>query len=238
MHIDNNKGKGKLMINRKRVTNSLLVPSLLTFCLGSNLMAAETGRVSTAEYTSTEQTRLKDEKLSVIPLIGTIAFVDPTDTGTGKAAYGLAIEANAMSWQNDEVLKDWYVGASSGFIFSHLGSNSSNFFGADPDRQDGAGGANMVLIPVDLKVGYHVMENVRVSAFGGGNVMYRSIKSSFDSGGDFASDNSSDWTMYPNLGASVEVGLANNVALTVRPDLTFTPGVVAFDGMFGIGLSL
>lgn len=226
------------MINKKRLLNLVLVSTLVVAFHGGNVLAAETGRQSTTEFKSPEMHQMRDDKFTVIPLIGTLAYVDPRDEGAGRLAVGLALEANAMSWQEDVTLRDWYLGASTGFIYSHIGSRTSNFFGTDPDVQDNAASANIVLIPVDLKVGYLVTEKIRFSILGGGNVMYRSVKSSFDTGGDFATDNSSDWTMYPNLGASLEVGLADRVTLAVKPDLSFTPGVVAFYGMLGIGISL
>jgi hypothetical protein len=163
---------------------------------------------------------LTNEKVGIRPQVGTLVFDDVNGDSAARAAYGLTVDVNLASAINENLMH-WYLGPSTGAIYSHLGSPGAGFFGTD-QGSGLSGGANLLLIPANLKVGYNFNDYFRVAAHGGGNVVYRSIANSM-----FLSTSSvgggSDWTIFPNVGADVEVGLGRNLALTLRPDVTITP---------------
>jgi hypothetical protein len=130
-----------------------------------------------------------------------------------------------------------FVGISTGGLFSHLGSATSDFWGTSPSSVVNSPGANMLLIPADLKVGYNFGDAVRVSARGGGNVLYRSEGVAMNVGPSTATT-SSIWRIYPNVGGDVDFALARGFTLGLRPDYTFTPGNNIFVGTLALGISL
>ena len=179
---------------------------------------------------------LKDEVVSVKPQLGVVAYRDLQDETTARAAGGIGIDWNVAGMFLPEDMKQWYLGLSSGAIYSHLGSADSNFLGTSPEVGIGASGANFLQIPANLKVGYNVSENTRVSAHGGGNVIYRSVGTSMSLGPSTATD-SQIWRIYPNAGVDFEVGFGNAMFIA-RPDFTFTPGNDIFTGTLGVGIAL
>jgi hypothetical protein len=114
-------------------------------------------------------------------------------------------------------------------LFSHLGDPGSNFFGADAAVAAGSGGANLFLIPANLKLAYNLSDNIRIGIHGGGNITYRTIASSINLGPS-SSVPGAVWRIFPNAGADAEFSLGKNVALMLRPDWTITPGNPLFSG--------
>lgn len=200
----------------------------MALILGGALTAApalaqeEMGTVTRAEEEEITRGYLRDETFGVRPQLGIINFDDATGSNATRAAEGLTLDWNLTNTFG--VNPSWYVGPSTGLIFSHLGAPSSNFFGTDPDAGQGGGGANMFLIPVNLKVGYNVGDKSRISVHGGGNGIYRSERNSMNLGDASSIGTDSIWKIYPNVGADFETSLSNSVALGVRPDLMFAPG--------------
>ncbi len=175
---------------------------------------------------------LREETVSVKPMVGVLAYKDALDNNTSRGAAGLSVDGNITNWFTKDPT-NFFVGPQTGAIFSHLGSPTSNFFGTSPDAgQDISGGANMLIVPANLKAGYNFGNNLRVGAHGGGNVTYRSTASAINTG------SSNQWVVYPNAGGDVDFGLAPNVSLTLRPDWTITPGNDIFSGMLGLGVNL
>lgn len=220
-----------------------LIFTVFTFLLGAaawgqDQYAARDDMSSSTVAESKEVSRgyLRDEVVSVKPHLGVIAFSDALGGDTSRALGGLSVDMN-MASTIDKEWKDFYVGPSTGAYYSHLGSTTSNFFGTNPDLAITDPGANFLLIPVNLKVGYTFMDNFRIAAHGGGNVIYRSVASSLFLG-DSSFEAGSTWKMFPSVGGDMEFGLGKNVSLSLRPDVTITPGNELFVGTLGLGVLL
>ena len=100
-------------------------------------------------------------------------------------------------------------------------------------------GSNILLFPVNAKIGYNITDNFRTSIHGGGNVLYRSAANVMNLGASSVNSGSnSNWSMFPNAGVDLEFGMGTNVALLIRPDMTFTPGHDFFTGTVGLGVAL
>lgn len=174
------------------------------------------------------------EMVGIRPQVGLLAFDDPSGDNTSRFAAGLTVDMNATRFFTDQEMSNFYVGPSTGLIYSHLGDPGSNFFGTDSDRNTiGAAGANLLLIPVNAKVGIGFGKIARVSVHGGGNVTYRSAQSSLQLDDNRTASTESDWGMYPNVGADLELGL-----FTIRPDWTITPGDDIYAATIGFSLPL
>jgi hypothetical protein len=177
---------------------------------------------------------LKNEGFSLKPHAGVVVFSDPIEDDTTRGVVGLQLAWNlARAFEYSTPL---YFGVETGGFFSHLGSPGSNFFGSD-DNGLGGGGANMVLIPANLKVGIAPVDSVRLSAHGGGNVLYRSVATAINAGTDLGAGEDI-WRIYPNVGGEIEFSLGRNAALSLRPDWTITPGDDFFVGTLGLGLAI
>jgi hypothetical protein len=191
--------------------------------------------VSTARAPEAQRSMLlREELVSVKPQVGAIAFTDAQNESTSRLAAGATADMNLVPFI-DSTLREWYVGPVVGLFYSHLGDTDANFFGANTTAPSGLGGANLAIIPTNLKVGYAFTEFYRISAHGGGNIVYRSVANSLNLG---AGSNSSDslWKYYPNVGGDLDIAIARSVALTLRPDVTFTPGNTVFTGTLGLGI--
>lgn len=193
----------------------------------------------TTTTTAEEATRgyLSDEVVGVRPQVGFLLFKDNlgTDSTQARAAYGLTLGMNAMPLISKD-LKQFYAGPETGLIYSHLGSASSNFFGANAPASVAAG-SNFFYIPANLKVGYNIADRWRVAVHGGGNITYRSISDSMFLG-DSTVGTTSNWRIYPNVGADFEASFGKNLALTLRPDLTVTPGNEIFTGTVALAIPI
>lgn len=199
------------------------------------------GEQSSNTSTATEEEMMngymKNEKVSLTPQVGVLAFTDPLNASSSRAAYGFGADVNLLP-MIDKSLSNFYGGISSGLLFSHLGDASSGFFGSMGGITTGTGGANMYVIPANLKVGYNIMDNFRVGAHGGGNVLYRSVGNAISLDAAGTSSPGSAWSMYPNVGADLEYAFNKNVGITLRPDWTFGTGNSFFLGTVGLGIAL
>ena len=226
----------------RRIIMGFLCTGLLVSPLwgGGAALAQEreqTDTVTTAEASELTRGFLKDETVAVKPLVGAIAF-DDVDGNTARMAYGLEIDWNAAPLFGEMMEKDMFFGPTVGFIYSHLGAPTSDFIGRNPDNEAlGQAGSNMAVIPTNLKVGYNVAEAVRLSAHGGGNIIYRSVANSINLGDD-STGSDSLWKYYPNAGADIEFGLGQNAALSLRPDWTFAPNDDLFMGTVALAIGL
>jgi hypothetical protein len=192
--------------------------------------------VTPSQSRVTQQGLLPSEKIGIKPQVGLMLFGDQNANSAARATYGFTADWNAAPLINPSWTR-YYGGPSLGFFFSHLGAPSSNFFGSNPDTNNGTGGANTLLFPVNLKIGYDFTDKIRGSIHGGGNIIFRSIASSIFVG-DSSSLPGSVWRIYPNVGLDGEFSVDKNLAVIVRPDLTFTPGDEIFTATVGINLLL
>lgn len=193
----------------------------------------EQAGISETTTTEVESGYLQNEGFGLKPHAGVIVFNDPVEEDTTRGVVGLV-----MSWnlaRAFEYSTPAYIGIETGGFFSHLGAPGSNFFGSD-DNGIGGGGANMVLIPANLKIGIAPVDSVRLSAHGGGNVLYRSQASAINAGAGVGGEDI--WRIYPNVGGELEFALGRNAALSLRPDWTITPGDDFFVGTLGLGLAI
>jgi len=198
----------------------------------------EPGMTTRAESHEVTRGYLSNEVVGIKPQAGVLAYTQSTGDMSARPTIGFTAEANLASRMAGNA-SNVYVGPVTGFLYSHLGEPSSNFWGTtgSADVKTGAAGANMFLIPANLKVGYNVTDKVRLSAHGGGNVFYRSIASEMPSGSSTAASGS-QWKFYPNAGGDLEVAVSPRVAILARPDWTFTPGPNFFTGTLGVGINI
>jgi len=177
---------------------------------------------------------LRDEVLGISPQVGVIGYADLGGQYTSRMAEGINLNFNLIPLVAPDA-KDYYAGISTGAYFAHLGSHSSNLFGANADNGDfTSSGANLAVIPVDVKVGYNLEDNLRLSVHGGGNLTYRSVASSADFGTATSGNDQEAWRIFPNGGVDVEWTLAKDITLTARPDFTGTTGRVLYMTTVGI----
>jgi hypothetical protein len=196
---------------------------------------ATVGNTSSTHETTTQPGALKDEVASIRPEVAILAFQDAQGDSTTRGAIGLHYDLN-MSNLVSSVSERLYFGPSFGGLYSHIGSSGSNFIASNSSNLDGNGGANLVEIPLEMKLGYNVTDNVRISAHGGGTLLYRSIADSMQIDGSNSS--ASNWKIYPAVGGDLEMALGGRITLDFRPDVTLTPINTLFTGALGFGVAL
>jgi hypothetical protein len=179
---------------------------------------------------------LKDETFSIKPLIGALAYTDSQGDSSGRAAYGLTIDTNFLTMSNPN-LTQVFFGPAIGVIASHLGDPGSNAFGGSATAATGQAGSNLLLLPVNLKLGYAFTDYYRLGIHAGGTGVYRSVASAINMG-EGSDRSGSLWKLYPNLGADLDIALSKTVALSLRPDWTVTPETDLFAGTLGVGIFL
>jgi hypothetical protein len=217
---------------------------LSTWIVGSSAWAAEDTYYTDEPMTTTGRVKdvnegiLRNEVVGIKPQVGALVFRDQQLNTNSRIVEGFTVDGNIATMIN----KDWnnfFMGPSVGVLFSHLGDPTANFLGMNPDPNSptGGGGANLLIIPANVKLGYNIMDNLRLAAHGGGNVLYRSLASSMNLGGA-TTDTGAVWSLFPNIGADAEFGLGKNIALMLRPDWTVTPGDTVFSGTVALNIPL
>ncbi|HCM40128.1 MAG: hypothetical protein A2Z97_04985 [Bdellovibrionales bacterium GWB1_52_6] len=176
---------------------------------------------------------LKEEKLAVRPQAGVLVFKDAQREDTSRFAAGLTLDWNIASTVMPESMSNWYIGPSTGIIYSHLGNSDANFFGTDSEVSQGNEGANFFYVPANVKIGYNFTDNFRLAAHGGANITYRSQPNSIVIG----TDQTSKTTAFPNVGADMEWGLGG-VALGLRPDVTLGTEEAIYTGSLTLAIPL
>lgn len=198
--------------------------------------ADEPGSYTAATESEITKGLLQDEKYSIKPLVGAIAYRDVQGSNTGRAAAGLTMDMNAITLI-EKGATQWYVGPAIGAIFSHMGEPTSNFFGADATQNANQGNANILIMPANLKAGYAFTDYYRIGVHGGGNVIYRSVANSMNLG-EGSESSGTLWKVYPSVGGDLDIALGKSVAITLRPDWTLTPADDLFTGSLGVGIFL
>jgi hypothetical protein len=206
-----------------------------------------TGGVTTAEAPAPEVKRgLVDEKVGLKPEVGDVNFRDASGGRANRAIYGATLDFNVGEVFNKmmgaQAKSGLFLGPSTGFFYSHIGSVGGNFFGDNGTgtttaANSGDPGANMFFLPADLKAGWTFM-NVRLSAHGGGNVIYRSNANAVPVGVNSPNTTNSKWGILPNAGADLEYGVLNGGAIILRPDWTFVGSNNMFTGTLGLSLPI
>jgi hypothetical protein len=173
---------------------------------------------------------LRDEVIGLTPALGAMSFTNRNNAYTTRAMAGALLDFNLVP-TIDKTNRDLYLGLTTGGFFSHLGSDSGNFFGGHASVSS-TDNSNFVFIPADIKLGVNMGESFRLSGHAGGNVIYRSVANAINLGAD---SNTSDslWRIYPDAGADAEWQVSKSVAINLRPDLTFTSGTALFAATLG-----
>lgn len=178
------------------------------------------------------RTYMTDEMVGIKPQIGVVNFTNAVGEVSNRLTYGFGIDFNAASLLSMDYSR-WYLGPQTGFSYSHLGNPSSDFVGSNATTSIGQGNANFIVMPLNLKAGYAPLEWLRVSAHGGGNVIYRSVVNSIALG-----SNPNNWAILPNVGADVEFAVTQKIGVTLRPDWTVSGNSTVFNGSLLVGMSL
>jgi hypothetical protein len=221
---------------RKLIPTSVITTALIAVAATAAWAQDDTNvGTSSAEETTVSHGNLKDEVAGIKPEVAILSFQDSEGASTTRGAIGLHYDLN-MSNIVAGASENLYFGPSFGGLYSHIGSNGADFFGTSPSINDGTAAANLVEIPLDLKLGYNFFDNLRVSAHGGGTLLYRSVASAVQL--DTTTSQSSNWKIYPAVGGDLEFGLTHNIAIDLRPDFTLTPINTLFTGALGIGFAL
>ncbi|MGZ3688199.1 MAG: hypothetical protein ACXWP5_10625 [Bdellovibrionota bacterium] len=178
---------------------------------------------ATGESVDSKNNLLEREIVGILPQIGLVGYQDPTiGSFQYRAIYGFTADVDLLPAINPN-LGQFFIGPTVGFLYSHLGDPGGGLFGSTVGTvQAGQGGANLLILPVDLKVGYNMTNWARLSAHGGGNVMYQSNTGAMNVSSNSPAAPSSTWSMFPNIGADLEFGMGRTV-LAIRPDFTLTP---------------
>jgi hypothetical protein len=195
--------------------------------------------VSTATKEEVTKGGIADEVVGFKPQAGVINFRDPTATIQNRGVIGFTAEHNMAAAIADMTgnanLKTLYLGPETGLFYSHIGGPNANFVGAGTNE---VAGANMLMIPLDLKLGAS-LGPTRLALHGGGNIFYRSITQAVALGKNADTSNlSSSWSILPNIGADFEIGKTNAVAFIARPDLTFGGSNRLWAGTVGVSIPL
>jgi hypothetical protein len=192
---------------------------------------------STTDFSEAGPRTLKETTLGLTPQLGALGYKNTTGSYSSRSLVGLSLDGNVGKYfiSDQGSAKNLFVGVQTGALYSHLGAASDNFFGSNDQGNDSTA-ASLVIIPADVKVGYYITDNLRASVHGGGNLIYASKGQTADFG--LSSDGTSNWKLYPNAGADLEVGVASNVSLIARPDVTLVQtGQAIFTGTVGVTVS-
>jgi len=200
--------------------------------------AYESDSSSTTSITHDEPntTGLNNSRVGVTPQFGLISFRNEDGSGLSRGVLGLTVDVNGTGFVNQVFGRgytDIYSGITLGMLYSHLGSPSSNFFGSSEGTfGSGFGGANLVVLPLNGKVGYS-FGNFLLAGHGGVNAFYRSIASAVRLGTTASNSSDSDWSVLPNVGLDLQYGVTNQIAVQLRPDWTFAGSNPAFSATLG-----
>lgn len=211
-------------------------------------MTEENTGVSVAPAPAPEQRKtLVDEKVGLKPQIGVVNYRDASNAKSNRALYGATVDFNMADAFNAKMGMEHksglYLGPQTGFLFSHIGAVGGGFFGESgaqggtPGVPNSDPGANMFLLPANLKAGW-TMYGFRLSAHGGGNVIYRSDAASVQVGKNSPITSNSKWGILPDAGAELEYGVLNGGAIIVRSDWTFGGSNTMFDGTLGFSMPI
>jgi hypothetical protein len=180
---------------------------------------------------------LAQNLLAIQPQAGLLAFTDLQGNFTTRGAAGMSLELNATPWLWSDTTEG-YLGFFTGAIGTHLGSTSAGFFGTTtPNAAITDPTANLVIIPLNLKLGADLGRAARVSVHLGANLIYRSVGNSIDLGSSSVTSDSV-WQIFPDIGADLQLAIWDRFSLLARPEITLTAGDTLFSGMLGFSVSI
>lgn len=199
---------------------------------------ADTNANSGTSTTTAEDqghTALGAEVLAIKPEVGAMVYTNTLGARNTRGAAGLDLEFNVagLAPQGSPI----YTGIQTGIIYSHFGAAGADFWGSSTGVDTTSPGANMFLIPADVKIGWNFTDATRLSVHGGGNVTWRTVGNSANFGPSSVNPGST-WRIFPNAGADFDMAVTPNLSVMLRPDWTVTTGPVLFTAMVGIGISL
>jgi hypothetical protein len=197
----------------RKVTTALTVAALMGFGAAAQ---AEEGMVTVKR--ADEYKGAYDSPVNVDLRIGSLAYQESVGDESARAAYGLTFRWNASHGNPTNL----YYGVQTGFLFSHLGAPTSNFFGTDASGSPPGADANATIFPINLIVGYQVNDQFLITGHGGASMLYRSNSSAMLLGRG-ETDTSDSFEVFPALGIMAGYELGRNIALTAQGDFTFTP---------------
>lgn len=210
---------------------------LSTLFLAGHVYAQETGELRGERPQVTGGSALYKEKWGIKPQIGYMNYVNAVEGSTSRGAIGVMAEYNGLkTGAYTEAEPKFYFGGVSGIVYSQVGKAGANFYGANSTAAAGNSSAYALEIPLNVKYGYNVRQNVRLSARAGGNLIYRSVADTMDLGTPHSTD--ARWDLFPNIGGDAEFGLTENTGLLIRPDLTFAASNSVFTGTIGLFVAL
>jgi hypothetical protein len=176
---------------------------------------------------------LNREMLGLRPAIAFTEFSDFNNHRSLRFGVGMTIDYNAAQMLGLNPYRTT-LGIQSGILLHHVGDTDSSLFGAGtPSVNRGQAGANLAMMPLNLRYGTAVMDELRISIHAGANAFYRNVLSSVR-----LTDNEKTWTLLPNVGADFEFSLSRSVALNVRPDWTVAGKRSVASAMMAVGFEM
>lgn len=190
-----------------------------------------------------EKGGLDDQVVGITAQAGFVNLDDDSGAGNTRAVGGLSVDGNFLAGVDTKNGKP-FLGPSVGVFYSHLGQPGGNLFGINSPAGDE--GAHLLMLPLNLKVGYTFSDVVRLGVHGGVSISYLNSARQATTvtatpttvtttTGTFRDD---DWDTNTNVGGDVEIGLGQDVFMLIRPDWTFRNTGDAFTGTLGIGFPL
>jgi hypothetical protein len=104
------------------------------------------------DTTTYKDTSIRDETLGVSPQVGVLSYTNPNGAYSARAFAGITGSFNFVPLTASPEARLWYVGVTTGVLFSHNGSSSSNFFGSNPSVS-ATDNSNILYIPADVNLG-------------------------------------------------------------------------------------
>jgi hypothetical protein len=209
----------------------------------------QTEATSSTEISASRPTGggLENEKFAVTPELGVFSYSTLLNGTQTRGMIGFGLDMNAVTTfvppeKRNDIWSSIYIGPQTGLFYAHTGSATSNFLGTSPTVADTSAGGNLLLLPLDLKVGYSLADNFRISLHGGGNIIYQSVAGTvnFTRGTTVVGTTAAatNWNIYPNVGGDIEYGVGKNISVLIRPDVTLAPGASPFTGTIGVGIAI
>ena len=149
---------------------------------------------------------LRTETLGISPQVGVLGYTTGDGTYVTRGATGLTFDGNlGKSLLSDSgPLKDFYLGFTTARSTRIWVLRRLTFSEVTRTIQQCRRGSSHH--SYELEVGYYLSDNIRISAHGGGNLIYTSAAQSVNFG-QGSWDSGAKWNYFPNAGGDLEVAL-------------------------------